>query len=391
MIDVGASGGRPAGVLEPRPRVVVASDKWRGSFSSRSAGNAIATGLARALPGRAVEIVEVADGGEGTVDAVLARAARGERRVARVAGPRRVSVDAAWASFDERRALIESAAACGHALLAPAERDPLLTTTRGVGELARAALDAGAAEIALALGGSATVDGGAGMAQALGFRLVDRAGRDLAPGGGALVDLDRIETEGTDPRLRAAAFEAWCDVTNPLVGARGAARVFGPQKGAGPEAVERLEAGLARLAEVVVRDLGVSIATLPSAGAAGGLGGAAMAFLGARLALGAERVLDAIGFDALLDDTDLVVTGEGRFDGLAMPGKLPLVVAARAARRGIRTVLVCGEDVSGGAGVAGLAAIFSGRDLEREPDGELTSADLAVLGERVASFALGRG
>lgn len=368
-------------------KVVVATDKWRGSFGSREAGAALAAGLARALPGVSPEVVEVADGGEGTVAAVLARAPRGERRVARVTGPRGAGVEAAWAVLPKGRALIEIAAAAGHALLAPAERDPLVTTTRGVGELVGAALDAGCAEVALALGGSATVDGGAGMARALGFRLVDRAGRELPPGGGALAELDRIDATGADRRLSATCVEAWCDVTNPLVGGAGAARVFGPQKGATPEAVERLEAGLVRLAEVVERDLGVAIAALPSAGAAGGLAGAAAAFLGARLVLGAERLLDAIGFDVLLAGADLVVTGEGRFDGRAMPGKAPLVVAERAMRLGLPVVLACGEDVSGGAAGLGLGAIFSGRDLGRAGGERLSAADLEHIGALAARFA----
>ncbi len=365
-------------------KVVVATDKWRGSFGSREAGSALAAGIARARPGAAIEVVEVADGGEGTVAAVLARAADGEGRATRVSGPRGTAVEARWAILLGRRALIETATAVGHALLGAGEREPLLTTTRGVGELVRAALDAGCERIALALGGSATVDGGAGMAQALGFRLLDGRGRELAAGGGALVELDRIDAAGADRRLGSARFEAWCDVTNPLVGASGAARVFGPQKGATPDAVERLERGLTRLAEVVERDLGMSIAALPSAGAAGGLGGAAAGFLGARLVLGAGCLLDAIGFDALVAGADLVVTGEGRFDGVAMPGKLPLAVAERAARRGIPVVLACGEDASGGSGAEGLAAVFSGRDLGRAAGERLVSADLERLGELVA-------
>lgn len=364
-------------------KVVVATDKWRGSFGSREAGAALAAGIARARPGAAIEVVAVADGGEGTVAAVLARAAGGEARVSRVSGPRGAPVEARWAILPGRRALIEIAAAAGHALLAAGERDPLLTTTRGVGEVVRAALDAGCAELALALGGSATVDGGAGLAQALGFRLLDGRGRELAAGGGALAALEHIDAAGADRRLRSARFEAWCDVTNPLVGASGAARVFGPQKGATPEAVERLERGLARLAAVVERDLGVEIAARPSAGAAGGLGGAAAAFLGARLVLGAGRLLDAVRFDALLDGADLVVTGEGRFDGLAMPGKLPLVVAERAARRGIPVALACGEDVSGAAAAAPLL-VLSGRDLGRAAGERLASADLEQLGALAA-------
>ncbi|MFN7954445.1 MAG: glycerate kinase [bacterium] len=360
-------------------RLVVATDKWRGAFSSREAGAALASGVRGAAPDAEVSVVEVADGGEGTLDAVLARVA-GERRRACVADPLGRAVEAPWAVLADGTALIESAAAIGHALLAPGERDPLRASSRGVGELVRAALDGGCERLWLALGGSVTVDGGAGFAQALGFRLLDRRGREIDPGGGALVEVAAIDSAARDSRLAGLRVDAWCDVGNPLVGERGAARVFGPQKGAGPEAVERLEEGLARFGAVIQRELGVRVLDVESAGAAGGLGAAALAFAGARLELGATCVLDAISFEPLVTGVDLVVTGEGRFDGSTMPGKLPLVVATRAAKLGIPTILACGEDVSGGTGHGAVVHVLSGSDLKRASGARLSAVDLAALG-----------
>ncbi len=369
--------------------MVVATDKWRGSFSSAAAGGAIAAGLAGSVRRATLEVVDVADGGEGTLEAVLARKP-GERRQARVADPLGRLVDVPWAILGDGTALLESAAVIGHARLGPGERDPLRATTRGVGELVRAALDAGCPRLALALGGSATVDGGAGFAEALGARIVDARGRDLAPGGGALADVAAIDGAGLDSRLAAVPMEAWCDVRNPLVGGDGAARVFGPQKGAGPKDIERLEVGLIRFADVIARDLGVRVHELACGGAAGGLGAAAFAFGGAALVLGAERVLDAIQFDHILDGADLVVTGEGRFDGEAMPGKIAPTVAERASRRGIPAIVVCGEDASGGRVGDGVVRVLSGAVLGRAVGDRLSAADLSALGD-LAARSISRG
>ncbi len=369
--------------------MVVATDKWRGSFSSVAAGKAIATGLARTLRRASIEIVDVADGGEGTLEAVLAREP-GERRTARVADPLGRVVDVPWALLGDGTALLESATAIGHARLGPEERRPPRTSTRGVGDLVRAALDAGCSRMALALGGSVTVDGGAGFAQALGARIVDAGGGDVAPGGGALVDVAAIDVSGLDSRLAAVRMEAWCDVRNPLVGLEGAARVFGPQKGAGPSDVERLEGGLIRFADAIERDLGVRVHDLACGGAAGGLGAAALAFAGAALVLGAERVLDAIDFDHVLEGADLVVTGEGRFDGEAMQGKIAPTVAERASRRGIPAIVVCGEDASGGRVGDGVVRVVSGVGLGRAVGDHLSATDLSALGD-LAGRSISRG
>jgi len=373
--------------------IVVATDKWRGSWSSAEAGAAIGDGVRRARPEAVVEVVAVADGGEGTIDALLgpprvSPPAGAARIGARVTGPSGAPVDAEWAQFDADRGLIEIARAAGHALLLPRERDPLKTTTRGVGELVSTALDRGCASLTLALGGSATVDGGAGFAQALGFRLLDTRGREIAPGGGALLGLHAIEADHVDARLGSVRFEAWCDVRNPLLGPNGAARVFAPQKGADAVAVEQLERGLEVLARVIERDLGKRVADLESGGAAGGLGAAAAAFVNAALEPGAERVLKAVDFDSRLDRAALVITGEGRFDGASMPGKLVSAVADRAAARGIPVVLICGRDARVDPSDRGsFAAVLSGEELVRSGGELLSREDLSRLGARAVEHA----
>lgn len=367
-------------------KVLVASDKWRGSFGSAQAGLAIAAGVHAAFPRADVQVMPLADGGEGTLD-VLVGAGGGGRLQAEAAGPLGAARTATWARLADGRAVIESAQAAGLALVPEAARDPLRATSRGVGDLLRAALDAGCTAIVLALGGTATVDGGAGLARALGFRLLDAKGDPLPEGGGALVDLASIDASAADPRLQKAEIEAWCDVTNPLLGPRGAARTYAPQKGADPDAVERLERGLARLAQVAGRDLGAEVADLPGAGAAGGLGAGAAAFLGARLVSGAGRVLEAVGFDRHLVGADLVITGEGRYDPDAMPGKLPDVVLARAAARGVRAAILCG-DLAAEAGSAPVPT-YSRRDLIDNRGWDLGPRDLAELAEVLARRELG--
>jgi len=360
-------------------KIVVASDKWKGSFSSGEAGAAIAAGVRRALPRAEIAIVLLADGGEGTLAAVVG-ALGGELREASVCGPRGGAVVARWAALPDGRGLLESASAVGLGLVPPPARDPLLATSRGAGDLVRASLDAGCSDLVLALGGSATVDGGVGMARALGFRFLDPRGEELPDQGGALRDLARIDPSGADPRLDVLRVEAWCDVANALLGPRGAARTFAAQKGAGLDAIERLEAGLERLADRIERDLGCDVAALPGAGAAGGLGAGAAAFLGAALVSGAGRVLDAVCFEAALAGADLVITGEGRYDADANPGKLPDAVLARAAARRVPAALLCGEVAADQAPPDGVI-VRSGADLIDNRGTVLTATDLGELGE----------
>jgi len=323
-------------------RIVLAPDSFKESLSALEAANAIEAGFREIFPDAEYVKIPVADGGEGTVAAMTA--ATGGRVVEMtVTGPLGDPV----ASFlglsgDGRTAIIEMAAAAGLVLVPPARRDPRFTTTFGVGELIRAALDAGARRLVVGIGGSATNDGGAGMAQALGARLTDAIGRDIGPGGGALADLARIDVSGLDPRIAECRIEVACDVTNPLLGPEGASAVFGPQKGATPETAAILDAALARLAERFRVDLGRDVAELPGAGAAGGLGAGLVAVLGAKLRPGVDIVLSAIDFERVVADCDLVITGEGRIDAQSARGKTPVGVARLAERFGKPVIAIAG-------------------------------------------------
>ena len=361
-------------------RIVVASDKWRGTFTSAEVGEAIAAGVRAVRPDAEVVIVPLADGGDGTLDVVL-EAVPGERRFATVSGPLGAPVEAAWAMLPDGRALIESAQVVGLRHIPAGRRDPMAASSRGVGELLRQVLEVDCRRVILALGGSATVDGGAGMAGSLGYRLLNAAGEPLGEGGGALAELAAIDAGGRDPRLDGLEVEIWCDVANPLLGPRGAARTFGPQKGAGESEVERLEAGLARLARRLERDLGADVVDLPGAGAAGGLGAGAAAFLRGRMASGAGRVLATVGFEKILAGADLVITGEGRHDPDSMPGKLPDAVLARAAAHDTPAAVLCGELQREEEAVVG-PRVYSRRDLRAAPE-HLGAQEVAALASRL--------
>ncbi len=324
-------------------RVVVAPDSLKDALPAAAAAEAIAAGVRRALPAAEVRCLPIADGGEGTL-AALTAATGGRVCEAVVADPLGRPCAACWGlSGNGRIAVIEMACASGLERLAPAERDPTRTSTHGTGELIRAALDAGARHLVIGIGGSATVDGGMGMAAALGVRFLDAGGRCLMqPHGGCLADVARIDVSGLDARVAGARLEVACDVTNPLTGPEGAARVYAPQKGATPEQVELLEVGLAHLAGLFRRDLGCDVNARPGAGAAGGLGAGLAAFLGATLRRGAEIVLDAVGVDAALDGAALAFTAEGRADAQSGYGKATAALAARAARHGVPCILLAG-------------------------------------------------
>jgi glycerate kinase len=321
-------------------KIVVAPDAFKGSLSAPAVAEALAAGLRAGLPQAVLDLAPMADGGEGTSEALVA-ATGGSLREAQVTGPLGERVSARYGLLgDGVTAVVDTAAASGLTLVAPDSRDPLRATTRGTGELILQAVAAGCRRVIVGLGGSATVDGGAGLAQALGFRLLDGHGRELGPGGGSLTKLARID--GAWPSRGEVELVAACDVTNPLLGSRGAAAVYGPQKGACPQAVVELEAGLTRLAEVLRSDLGVEVRELKGGGAAGGLGAGLVGFLGARLTSGVELVCEAIGLEARLREADLVVTGEGRVDGQTAHAKAPLGVARLAARLGVPAVVVGG-------------------------------------------------
>ncbi len=349
-------------------RVVVAPDSFKETLSARQAARAIAEGIHRAGPGWTVDEIPVADGGEGTAE-VLLDALGGEWVTRAVTGPLGEQVEArfAWLA-DTRTAIIDMAAASGLALLSPERRDPGRTTTRGTGELIREAVALGARRVVVGLGGSATVDGGTGAARALGVRFLDESGTDLPEGGLALAALARIDQSGMDPAVHEVRLEAACDVHNPLLGPDGAARVFGPQKGATPGCVTGLEVGLARLAEIIARDCGVDVTELAGGGAAGGLGAGLAGLMGATLVSGAVLVLEAVGLEKRLTGVDLVVTGEGCLDGQTVLGKAPGAVARLAAERRIPVVGI-GGILGGGAERlhrAGFAVLLSA--LERPVD-----------------------
>ena len=322
-------------------KVIVATDSFKGSLDARSACEAIREGVLEAHPDWAVAAKPMADGGEGTAAAMMA-ALGGEWIPVRAAGPlESMNVDAgfAWFSHDQT-ALVEMAAASGLTLLRRDQMDPLQTTTYGTGELIRAAAARGARRILLAVGGSATVDGGTGAAAALGWRFLDAGGQPVGPGGGELEQIARI----VPPERRdLPPVEVLCDVVNPLCGPRGAARVFAPQKGASPEAVQRLEKGLDHLAGLVETTLGKRIRDLPGGGAAGGLAAGAVAFLDATLVPGIDRIIEVSGLEAELRGTGWVVTGEGCFDEPSLHGKVLSGVAAAARRAGARVAVIAGQ------------------------------------------------
>ncbi|MDD5708126.1 MAG: glycerate kinase [Kiritimatiellae bacterium] len=368
------------------PRIAIAPDSFKGSLSAMEAAASIAEGLKLALPHVRVRLIPMADGGEGTVDAMIE--ALGARHVrAPVRNPLGRKITACYGWHARRKlAVMEMAAASGLTLLTPRERHPLRTSTSGTGELLRHALDRGVRHIVIGIGGSATNDGGTGMASALGARFLDRHGRDLPPGGGALIHLRRVVLDGLDARLTRTRIEAACDVTNPLCGPRGASFVYGPQKGATPAMARRLDGGLARLAEAMQTLLGRDLAQVPGAGAAGGLGFGLMAFCGAQLRRGVEMVAECAGLEPRLKGCDLVITGEGRIDGQTVQGKTPVGVAAVARRVGIPTIAICGCLGDGYEAVhaAGIAAVFPVAHGFYDPDRPLFSLiDLFLQGSLI--------
>lgn len=344
-------------------RVLIAADKFKGSLSAVQVAEHVTAGLRAVVPGLDVAALPVADGGDGTVDAAVA--AGFERRTVRVTGPLGEPVEAAYALRDGT-AVVEMAEASGLRHLPPGVFAPLTATTYGTGELLRAALDAGAHTIVLGVGGSATNDGGAGMLAALGARLLDAAGKPVAPGGGPLAGLATADLGGLDPRLAATDVVLAGDVDNPLLGPKGAAAVYGPQKGASGDDVAVLDAALAHYAEV----LGATAeAEAPGAGAAGGIGFGALVGLRAAFRPGIEVLLDVLGFQAALDGAALVITGEGSLDEQTLHGKAPVGVAAAARARGIDVVAVCGRLALPPAalGRAGIRRAYALSDLEPDP------------------------
>jgi len=323
-------------------RIIVAPDSYKGSVSALGVAQAIERGIHAVFPDAQVQKVPIADGGEGTVEALVA-ATGGRLEYTEVPGPLGEPVRALWGVLgDGRTAVIEMASASGLPLVPKELRDPRITSTAGTGWLVKAALDAGLRKLVIGIGGSATNDGGTGLAQALGARFLDADGASLPQGGGALARLDRIDLAGLDPRLAGLEIMVACDVDNPLTGPRGASAVYGPQKGATPDMVQELDRALGVFAQVATRATGRDIATLPGAGAAGGLGAGLLFFTPARLRPGVEIVLEATGFEAMVAGADLVITGEGRTDFQTAMGKAPVGVAAVAQRHAVPVVCLSG-------------------------------------------------
>ena len=348
-------------------RVLVAPQEFKGSLTAVEAAAAIERGLRRVVADADIDLAPIADGGPGTVEAIV-RAAKGRISIARVDGPLGAPVDARWGRIGGGRvAVIEMAAASGLTLLPTDELDPRRATTYGTGQLIAHALDAGVERILIGVGGSATNDGGAGMAEALGARFLDETGSRLPAGGAALATLARIEVESFDARVGQTEITVLCDVDNPLLGPEGASAIYGPQKGADAHCVAELDRALANYAAVLERDLEVQVADVPGAGAAGGLGAGLMAFCGANLQSGFDAVSESVRLTERVANADLVITGEGRLDAQSAYGKAVSGVAGLAADAGVPCLAVAGQ-VTGGRSTPGLhdceASTLAGMPLE---------------------------
>lgn len=342
-------------------KIVIAPDSYKESLSALEVATAIESGFREIFPTAEYVKLPVADGGEGTVEAMVAATCGRIVNVA-VKGPLGEAVDGFYGlSGDEQCAFIEMAAASGLELVPAAQRDPLVTTSWGTGELIRHALDAGVKHIIIGIGGSATNDGGAGMVQALGAKLLDEQGQQIGPGGAALEALASIDVRELDKRLADCRIEVACDVTNPLTGKEGASAIFGPQKGATPKMIARLDQALGHYAKLIARDLDVEVLNLAGGGAAGGMGAGLFAFCGAELRRGIEIVTEALSLDAHVADADLVITGEGRIDSQTINGKVPVGVANVAKRYNVPVIGIAGS-LTADVGVVhdhGIDAVFS--------------------------------
>lgn len=323
-------------------KVIVAIDSLKGSLSSLEAGKAVEDGIKKAIPTAEVMIRPVADGGEGTVSA-LTSGLNGRLEKAEVTGPLGQKVKAVYGILPDKTAVIEMAEAAGLPLVPDDQRNPMHTTTYGVGELIQQALEKGCRKFIVGIGGSATNDGGTGMLQALGCHFYKKDGTEICPGAEEIEEIARVDIGGMDRRLEECRFEIACDVTNPLCGERGASAVFAPQKGADARMVGRLDDALSHLADVTEEVLKTDNRNLPGAGAAGGLGFAFASYLGGDLRPGVEIVLDAVLPEKELSEADIVVTGEGRFDGQTAMGKAPVGIAKRAKEKDCMVLVFAGS------------------------------------------------
>lgn len=342
-------------------KIIAAPNAFKGSLSATEAAQSMADGITRIFPDVEVVQVPVADGGDGLID-VAVESLDGDRRTIKVTGPRNTSLEADLCYVESMGLVtIEMALASGLALLPEELQDPTLTTTFGTGELISAGLDLGVKRIDVGIGGSATTDGGIGMAKALGVRFLDKDGNELPGTGSSLGAIVDIDMSGLDPRVKETTFEAVCDVDNPLCGPKGAAAVYGPQKGASPAQVKELDQGLANLAGVIKEQMGLDVINMPGAGAAGGLGAGLHAFLGAKLCKGIDLIFELVGLEEKLSGADLVLTGEGQIDFQTVFGKAPGGVGVAAKKQGIPCFAIAGsvgEDL-GDLHETGISAVFS--------------------------------
>ncbi len=331
-------------------KILIAADSFKGSATTMEVADRIEKGYLRICPEVEIAKLPMADGGEGTVE-TLVSGMDGELIYEEVTGPLGERVRAKYGVVQDEIAIIEMAEASGLVLVEEEKRNPTLTTTYGTGELILSALDRGFRRVYVGIGGSATNDGGMGMARALGYRFIDGDGNELPEGGGSLGQLYRIDRSKVTPLLKDARITVMCDVENPLFGTDGAAFVYGPQKGADPDMVRLLDKNLRHLADILKSDMNVEMADIPGSGAAGGLGGGLMAFCGADLKPGIEMVLDILKFDDRLKGVDLVITGEGRIDGQSVKGKVPAGVAKRARKLNKPLVAIAGGVGDGAEGL----------------------------------------
>jgi glycerate 2-kinase len=342
-------------------KIVIAPDSFKESLTALEVAQSIEKGMQKVLPDASYVKIPMADGGEGTVQS-LVDATRGKILSKTVTGPLGEPVEAFFGiTGDEKTAVIEMAAASGLHLVPAEKRNPLFTTTRGTGELIKAALDYGVEHIIIGIGGSATNDGGAGMAKSLGIKLLDSEGVDIGEGGGELGKLSAIDLSQIDPRLSSVKIEVACDVDNPLTGQRGASAIFGPQKGATPEMVLQLDQNLHHYANIIRRDLGMDIEHISGAGAAGGLGAGLMAFVSAELKRGVDIVIEATKLKDHVKGADFVITGEGKIDGQTIFGKTPIGVAKTAKKQNVPVIAIAGNIASDSTIVHehGIDAVFS--------------------------------
>ena len=369
--------------------ILIAMDSLKGSLSSLEANKAIMEGLTNASPEFTVQTVPVADGGEGTVEA-LVYATNGQFVNTEVTGPLGEPVQARYGILgDQRTAVIEVAEACGLPLLSEEQRNPLLTTTYGVGEMILDAVNKGCLEFIIGLGGSATTDAGIGMLQALGYQFLDEKGISVGFGGTELIRIAKVDVRLVPDSVKAVKFRIACDVNNPLYGLNGAAYIYGPQKGATPEMVEELDAGLRHFAGIVLDELEIDFQRISGAGAAGGLGAAFAGFLNSQLESGVEMILEGTQLEEKLQQVDLVITGEGKLDGQTSMGKAPSGIARLSAKLNIPVIALAGDISEGNSslhetGITAYFTIVSGpTDLEQAMKPEVAQANLRRVGEQV--------